>query len=306
MATVSWSELDEETQERVRKEFKSFIESAPLYQKHNLEHLPATFSQIKPEILLLYCPVCTREQPFRDPVGVFRRVPDLSKPLTIGSGSNPVRNASISSPEHLDSRVYSVAKRCTGCGREQAHEFVCWVEVDAEKKWARKVGQVPPWTKRIDKTFAKALGNDAELYRRALDCISRAYGLGACAYLRRVVEHQIDPILRLILQVSEAAGADESELNEVRRTIEGKNFDEKAKLAYRVAPSSLIVEGTNPIKIIYSHFSAGVHTLDEEAALHVAAEIATALEYVVIELNRQKSAREKFAEKIKSSFGFGG
>ena len=189
METAQWSDLDEEIRERLRTEFKVFIESALLYQKHNLEHLPVTFSQIKPEILLLYCPICRREQPFRDPVGKFRRAPDLSKPLTIGSGSNPVRNASISSPEHLDSRVYDIAKRCTGCEREQAHEFVCWVEVDANKKWARKVGQVPPWTKRLDTTFEKALGSDTQLYCRALDCISRAYGLGACAYLRRVVEH---------------------------------------------------------------------------------------------------------------------
>ena len=31
--------------------------------------------------------------------------------------------------------------------------------------------------------------------------------------------------------------------------IKGRNFDEKAKLAYRVAPSSLIVEGTNPSRL---------------------------------------------------------
>jgi peptide subunit release factor RF-3 len=42
----------------------------------------------------------------------------------------------------------------------------------------------------------------------------------------------------------------------------------------------LIVEGTNPIKVIYDHFSAGVHKLDEETAVQVADNIASALERV--------------------------
>jgi hypothetical protein len=42
----------------------------------------------------------------------------------------------------------------------------------------------------------------------------------------------------------------------------------------------LIVEGTNPIKVIYDHFSAGVHKLDEETAVKVADDIASALDRV--------------------------
>jgi hypothetical protein len=42
----------------------------------------------------------------------------------------------------------------------------------------------------------------------------------------------------------------------------------------------LIVEGTNPIKVIYDHFSAGVHKLDEETAVQVADDIASALDRV--------------------------
>jgi hypothetical protein len=53
-----------------------------------------------------------------------------------------------------------------------------------------------------------------------------------------------------------------------------------AKLAYRVAPSTLIVEGTNPIKFVYDHFSAEVHKLDEETAVQVADDIASALDRV--------------------------
>lgn len=294
MAETSWSDLNEETHDRLITEFKGFVESAPLYQKHKLEQMPSFFGQISPSMLLLYCPICKREQPFRKPVGTFRKAPGMSRPASIGSSGR--------SPEGLKSQVYGVAKRCTGC--DQA-EFVSWIEVDVEMKWVRKVGQVPPWTKRVDKTLEKALGDDAELYRRALDCISRAYGLGACAYLRRVVEHQIDPLLRLIYDVHQEAGADEPKLEEIQRTIKGKNFDEKARLAYRVAPSTLIVEGTNPIKIIYDRFSVGLHSLDEETAVQVAGEIATALEYVVVELNRQRNARMQFAEKVKSAFKFG-
>src|SRR5215212_2894251 len=67
METEAWSDLDEPTRDRLRAKFKGFVETAPLYQKHELEHLPSAFSQIQPEVLLLHCPVCRREQPFRPP-----------------------------------------------------------------------------------------------------------------------------------------------------------------------------------------------------------------------------------------------
>ena len=54
------------------------------------------------------------------------------------------------------------------------------------------------------------------------------------------------------------------------------------------------------LKVIYDHFSAGVHKLDEETAVQVADEIASALEYVVVQLDSEQWEKQKFADRMRS------
>ena len=67
-----------------------------------------------------------------------------------------------------------------------------------------------------------ALGTDAELFRKVKVCISQGYGLAACAYMRRVLENQINPILKLIHANRKSHGAPDTELRKIQSVITGK------------------------------------------------------------------------------------
>lgn len=96
-----------------------------------------------------------------------------------------------------------------------------------------------------------ALGEDVGLYRRALECMAESFGLGACAYLRRLLENQAAPLLRLLLAVKEDEGADREEIAEIEEAITRHAFDEKAKVLYRGTRASMRIGDDNAIKLVH-------------------------------------------------------
>src|SRR5258706_16456318 len=76
-----------------------------------------------------------------------------------GSTRYSLQGTSASGVRHL---TFS----CTACEREH-YEY--WVFVNyQEETWIQKVGQLPIWIPTISKEMESELGEDAELYKKAL------------------------------------------------------------------------------------------------------------------------------------------
>ena len=264
----------------IRDTVRRFLEETPLYTRVHVE-LPPTLHLMEPQVLELSCSACRASRPHRD----------LS---ARGSGTG------MGGPPPLRSKVYSFSFACTGCQRS-SHLF--FVEVNVDQNWVRKVGQVPPWSISVSPELEEELGGDAEVYKRALVCLSQGFGLGACAYLRRFLENQVNPLLDLLIQVILEEGGTEEDVAQVRKVREGKAFDAKLEIAYQVAPASLQVSGSNPLKIVHDILSVGVHRLSEEECVQAASEASTALTYVVRELSRRREARREFVRGVKGLQG---
>lgn len=287
----SYYELAEAVRKSIRLEFAEFVRVGSLYQKHHFEVVPETFSQIRPAVVPLDCPVCKRVQPFRVPRHSFRISPEAN----IGN-----RPAGTSSPESLKSRVYVIGLHCTGC---QKAEFACWVEIDVEEKSARKVGQIPPQSITVSKEIDEALEEDVEFYKRAKICLSQSYGVGACAYLRRLIENRITPLLKIVRSAREENGASQEELQKIDDIINGKIASEKIDLAGEVLPESIAVEGDNPIKLLYDELSAGIHRREEQDCVRLAQDGIAAIEHLLVELSRDQKRRESrktFVDRIRA------
>lgn len=261
----------------VATQVRGFLEQHPLYSKIRLS-LPEYFSQMQPDVVELRCPVCKTSRPFRD-----------SRPYESGAG--------MGGPPPLSSGVYKFYFNCTGC-HSATYQF--FVEVNVQEGWIRKVGQAPPWEITIPSDLEDELGVSATYYKRALICMSQSYGLAACAYLRRVLEDHINPLLHLLLDFRREAGAPETELEEIQATIRSKAFDSKIELAYNIVPPSIIVDGINPLKLIHDKLSIGVHRLTEDECMEIALSLSSSFAYVIRELNRQRQAKAEFTQGIRA------
>lgn len=266
---------------RATEELTSFLEDTPLYVKLRLQ-LPPVFENVRPERLELSCSKCRTKRPFRGEAQI---------PVMAGNDAFP--------PARHQGRsgVRSVSFTCTGCERET---FQFWIEVNYENEhWVRKVGQLPIWIPNISKEMENELGEDAEIYKKALRNMNEGYGIGACAYLRRLLEKHINPLLQLLHDTKAEAGANAEELKTIQDAITAKDFTTKTRFAAEITPKELLVDGHNPFQEIHERLSIGLHTLDEDTANRYAQEIRVALEYIVRTLRRNQEARKAYASSVK-------
>lgn len=281
--------MSEEKQLLTQAELETFISKAPLYKKSKHE-LPEFIFHIEPKVVFIHCPQCRVERPFRSNEGRTLHAP-LESYLSKSAG--PLRGG-----VHQNmSGTYEFNFQCSGCANIN---FFCWLFIDYEEMSIRKVGQSIPWSIDLSIELEKDLGDDAALYKKALTLMSQSYGIGACAYLRRMVENQINPLLQILYDMKQTDGAGAEVLQQITDTMRNKNFTPKIELASSLLPPSIMVAGANPIKLIHDQLSKSLHALSEDEAMDIAVNIQAALEYLIVELNRQQHSKKKFIESIRA------
>jgi hypothetical protein len=198
---------------------KNFLEEKPLYSKLTGK-LPEHNYQLYPGILMLDCSICKGVRPFHKP-GYGKGIPFVTQGVGPPPGApESFKTSIVNEPVQpsLRAGIYSLAYECTGCLEEK---FWCWIEVNTEQQWIRKIGQVPPWSKSLDKNLAKLLASHQDYYRKGLACESHGYGIGASTYYRRIVEEIIDELLALITDLIEPNKKEKylTAIEETKKTI---------------------------------------------------------------------------------------
>lgn len=270
-----------------------FLIEKPLYVKL-IQGLPEYNYQLYPEMLLMNCSICKDKRPFHKP-GYRKGIPWIGQT----SAKNPENYISSvhSNPEQppLRSGIYTVEYICTGCDKEH---FWCWLETNTQEKWIRKIGQVPPWSKNSDKNLEKLIDSYKDLYRKGLICESQGYGIGAYAYYRRIVENTIDELLELITDLIEPAEKEKylKALAEVKKTFVAK---EKIDLVKDLLPSLLRPQGYNPLSILHSGLSDGIHNESDEKCLEFAQYIREVLVFLTSQIAIHRESTKIFTDSMK-------
>lgn len=274
--------------------FIKFIEEKPLYFKLT-EGLPEKNSQIYPGKIEFYCSVCKTTRPFHKP-GYGKRIRIPRQSSGNEDGLDEESRVFIERIIHsLKSGIYELKYDCSGCFKE---EFQCWLEVNANEGWIRKVGQVPPWSKNPNKNLAKLLSAHQEYYKKGLACESQNYGIGAYAYYRRIIEEIINDLLNSIEDLIEPSERERYSiaLKEVRKTIVAK---EKIALVKDLLPAILRPEGFNPLSILHSSLSDGIHNDSDEKCLELAQHIREVLIFLTTQIAIPRESSKVFTESMR-------
>lgn len=291
------SEVEAVKEPGVEFDSKNFLEARPLYFKEELPPVenPARYKQedLYPDMIEINCSTCGSDRPFRI----------HEEPITRGDRITYVHTGSSPSLPNAGDFSYSpyplliLEYRCTGC-ESQMQRF--WVQFDFEEEWVRKIGQCPPWSIDIPEDIRSTLGEDAALYKNARILMSQSYGIGACAYLRLLVESQIGTILELVRDVRLERDSSKDDLSEVEEALESHHFENKLDVAVEYTHDSLHLEGHNPIAMLHEQYSKCLHPpSDDDESMEVAMKLASAAEYVLRELSRQLSSSRDFKQTIR-------
>ncbi|MDB5344785.1 MAG: hypothetical protein JWP89_3162 [Schlesneria sp.] len=267
---------------------RSFFEEYGLYKKFPAEISAWTIDQIQVPPIQRYCDQCVGDRTWRE-VNIRRTV------------NNEFR-CKIPSEQDLRNSLVNFTFVCSSCTSETV-QFILRFELKYEQGKLHnasisKVGQFPPFNIEVPPTLRDSLGTSyLPVFKKGLICESQGFGVGAFGYYRRIVEliiHKLIRDIRLILDDSELQRYDTA-LTKVEKTIVAQ---EKIALVKDMLPSVLRPGGNNPLGLLHDALSFGIHELDDEDCLALAAGIRGSLEMLSKHISLAKDEKGRIAEDM--------
>lgn len=170
---------------------------------------------------------------------------------------------------------------CRNC-RGSVKIFSVWTRLSKESPLATvmKFGEWPEFGPPTPSRVITLIGPDRELFLKGRRSENQGLGIGAFSYYRRVVENQKNRILEQIIKVSEKLDADPQLLAELRAAQNETRFSNAIETVKRGIPQALLVNGHNPLSLLHTALSSGLHAESDEDCL----ELATSIRVVLTEL----------------------
>lgn len=164
---------------------------------------------------------------------------------------------------------------------------LCLSEIDFDKNTALtyKYGEYPIYGPPTPSKLIKMLGPDRDIFLKGRRCENQGLGIGAFVYYRRVVENQKNRILDEIIKVATKIGAQQDSLKKLNDAKQETQFSKALASVRDAIPQSLLINGRNPLTLLHSALSEGLHGRTDEQCL----EIAQAVRIVLAELSERLS-----------------
>lgn len=123
----------------------------------------------------------------------------------------------------------------------------------------------------------KLIGPDRELFLKGRRCENQGLGIGAFSYYRRVVENQKNRILDEILKVAKKLNAPAETIRELESAKAEIQFSKALANSKASIPQILLINGHNPLTLLHSALSDGLHERTDEHCLELASSIRVVL-----------------------------
>jgi hypothetical protein len=246
-----------------QQEWKEFLESTPAYVERRFEYLICDITPRGPGTIWgLYLPR----------IQLYCEVDDGVRWCDSEVTSTPC-------PEY-DTRFFAYA--CRDCGRwSKTFALILIADVRATPKVlkAMKVGEFPPFGSHLSKRLADLLSKtDLELYRKGLRTEREGHGIGASAYFRRVVDNQWKALVKKLREAAEKLGTPPEKLKVFDEALAQPQFSTAVDMLKDAIPAKLLIlDGRNPLTLLYKPLSVQIHELSDEQCLQQAADIRVVL-----------------------------
>lgn len=249
---------------------KKFLESVPpgrwahvgnIAEKKRGTHGDVYYSGLLPE-LELYCPTkeCAGIRFFAPDSGIYVKPEKVT--------------------EHF------IDYRCCNC-KGAIKTYALWVLLNEDERNARiyKFGEVPEFGPPTPARLISLIGPEREYFLKGRRAENQALGIAAFAYYRRVIESQKNRILDEIIRVSEKLSASKEILNDLTQAKKETQFSKAIDSIKHGLPQVLLINGHNPLTLLHSALSEGLHAQTDEECL----EIATSIRVVMADLAERLS-----------------
>lgn len=258
---------------------REFLENTSLYSWKSFKLPQMNRSSLRINEIDSYCDACQQSRPFQD----LR---------SYGGGAGTAFKALASGTSYFEFT-------CVSC-RKQKHEFLVEQIVTESEIKMQKYGELPRKKLDRDKALQKFFSDDSENYEKAIVCLSHGFGVAAFAYMRRIIENNIEKLLEMIKDDNNSTDNNSDVLSALEELKKQSPMSDKISIANNALPTYLQPDGLNPLGRLYQILSEGVHSLSDSECLDRANRIQSCLKYLISELGARKANRAKFKSMIGS------
>jgi hypothetical protein len=241
-----------------------------------------------PSVLRHHCPVCRQDLLWE-----------------WQSGGSPTA-ANANRPFHYSWKNVGLTQalyKCRNCDKSTVTIYLHWWEekrksvTDPIISHFQKVGQHPPIQERIDPDLETELkGEDLDYYSTAIRSRNFGMGLAACAYLRGVVEHRVNSLIDLIIELDKTTG--EATNLEQLKSIKGARMSDRLDFANKILPQRLKPGGRNPLNGLYTVTSDGLHERTEQECIAIFDEARVGFEYLFKKLRSELNEADAYLKAL--------
>lgn len=258
---------------------KEFLESTSLYSWKSFKRPQMNRSSLRINEIDSFCDNCEQLRPFQN-----------LKPY--GGGAGKAFKALTSGTSYFEFT-------CVSC-RKQRHEYLVEQIVTESEIKLQKYGELPRKKLDRDKVLQKFFSDDSEYYEKSVVCLSYGFGVAAFAYMRRIVENNIDKLLDMIQEDNNSTDGNSVVISALEELKKQSPMSDKISVANKALPTYLQPDGSNPLGRLYQILSEGVHSLSDSECLERANKIQNCLKYLISELGTRKANRTKFKSMVRS------
>lgn len=252
-----------------------FLETYPLYRRFNFSTAYLGLDRTPKAPVHMECPNCESVQTF-----VMRN----SYSEGAAFDNSPTTGA-----------VCRLVYLCTSCQAGLRYFIVRFAD---DGKSVMKIGQYPPWSIDVDKDVQSFLGKHAGLFKKGLILESQGFGVGAFAYYRQITESVIDSLLDELAGLVPPADRDKyaAALAATKKT---RVAQDKIDLVKDLLPDPLRPDNMNPLAVLHSALSEGLHAGSDEECATYAAEVREVLVFLVHQISVTKTSAKSFSAGIR-------
>ncbi len=195
---------------------------------------------------------------------------------------------------------YFLTFLCSNC-KKQEKKYSLNIRVAGVEDPAQiiKYGEVPSFGPPLPNRLLRLLeeGGDKDLFLKGRQCENQGLGVGAFSYYRRVVESKKAALIQEILNVAETVNAPQATKDTLNAAMGEHQFKTSVEMIRDAIPETLLINGHNPMTLLYAALSDGLHDRDDDHCLELAMSIRVVLSDLV---QKVSEARKENAELHKA------
>jgi len=206
------------------------------------------------------------------------------------------KNELNAEPRELSSHFASfVCKNCTKSSKTYA--FTVLIRSDGASVELTKFGEQPAFGPPTPARLVTLIGSERDYYFKGRRSENQGLGIAAFAYYRRVIENQKNRIIDEIIRVSQKIGAQSEVVEDLLAAKSETQFSKAVSTIKHGVPQAILINGHNPLLLLHSALSEGLHAQTDAECL----ELATSIRVVLTELAERLAAALKEEAELQAA-----